>query len=249
MKFFPRSALLTIVTATLGLVAPSRTMADLYFVHRAWSNATLTGTLELPAGNYTIMNQSPAPFTAVNLTLSVNGSQIALFTNASTELIKGTGQFFINATPTTLTFSTANGNGTNPADLEFLNNTQVPRYTIGTDGAPTGFQVAFYSGGSPLGSVTFPTVFGILIPEPCTVTLGAVGVATLMITRRRSQRTDLKAGNLTTGTFKQGTATRFFVVTHLPGSYRKELMEKSVAAFLIALVFAPAARARRNGTR
>jgi hypothetical protein len=199
MKFFPRSALLTIVTATLGLVAPSRTMADLYFVHRVWSNATLTGTLQLPAGNYTIMNQSPAPFTAVNLTLSVNGTPIILFTNANTQSIKGTGQFFINATPTTLTFSTANGNGTNPADLEFVNTGEfdIPRYAIGTDGAPTGFEVAFYSGGSPLAGVTFPTVFGILIPEPCTVSLGAVGVATLMITRRRSQRTDPKAGNLT----------------------------------------------------
>jgi len=202
MKFFPRSALLTIVTATLGLVAPSRTMADLYFVHRVWSNATLTGTLQLPEGNYTIMNRSPAPFTAVNLTLSVNGSQIALFTNASTELIEGTGQFFINATPTTLTFSTAHANGADPADLEFLNNTQVPRYTIGTDGNP-GFEIAFYSGGSSRGSVTFPTVFGIAIPEPCTFSLGAVGMATLMITRRRSQTTDPKAGNLTTGTFNK----------------------------------------------
>jgi len=206
MKFFPRSALLTIVTATLGLVAPSRTMADLYFVHRVWSNAALTGTLQLPEGNYTIMNRSPAPFTAVNLTLSVNGTPIVLFTNANTQLIIGTGQFFINATPTTLTFSTANGNGTNPADLVFVDTGgvyDVPRYAIGTDGAPTGFEVAFYSGGSPLADVTFPTVFGIAIPEPCTVTLGAVGVATLMITRRRSQRTYPKAGNLTTGTFNK----------------------------------------------
>jgi len=205
MKFFPRFAFLTIVTATLGLVAPSRTMADLYFVHRVWSNAALTGTLQLPEGNYTIMNRSPAPFTAVNLTLSVNGTPIVLFTNANTQLIIGTGQFFINATPTTLTFSTANGNGTNPADLEFVNTSEfdIPRYAIGTDGAPTGFEVAFYSGGSPLADVTFPTVFGIAIPEPCTVTLGAVGVATLMITRRRSQTTDPKAGNLTTGTFNK----------------------------------------------
>jgi hypothetical protein len=202
MKFFPRFAFLTILTATLGLVAPSRTMADLYFVHRVWSNATLTGTLQLPEGNYTIMNQSPAPFTAVNLTLSVNGTPIVLFTNANTQSIRGTGQFFINATPTTLTFSTANGNGTNPADLEFVNTGQfdIPRYAIGTDGAPTGFEVAFYSGGSPLASVTFPTIFGIAIPEPSTFSLGAVGVATLMITRRRSQRTDPKARNLTTGT-------------------------------------------------
>ena len=204
MKFFPRSALLTIATATLGLVAPSRTMADLYFVHRVWSNATLTGTLQLPEGNYTIMNRSPAPFTAVNLTLSVNGTPIALFTNANTQLIIGTGQFFINATPTTLTFSTANSNSTNPADLEFVNTSEfdIPRYTIGTDGNP-GFEIAFYSGGSSRGSVTFPTVFGIAIPEPCTFSLGAVGVATLMITRRRSQRTDPKAGNLTTGTFNK----------------------------------------------
>jgi hypothetical protein len=205
MKFFPRSELLTILTATLGLVAPSRTMADLYFVHRVWSNATLTGTLQLPEGNYTIMNQSPAPFTAVNLTLSVNGTPIVLFTNANTQSIRGTGQFFINATPTTLTFSTANGNGTNPADLEFVNTGEfdIPRYAIGTDGAPTGFEVAFYSGGSSLASVTFPTVFGILIPEPSTVTLGGFGVATLMIVRRRSQRTDPKAGKLTTGTFNK----------------------------------------------
>jgi hypothetical protein len=187
MKTFRRFAFLIIVAATLGLVAPSATMAELYFVHRVWSNATLTGTLELPMGNYTITNRIPAPFTAINLTLSVNGSPIVLFTNASTQSISGTGQFFINANSTTLTFSTAHGDGTNPADLAFVNTggvNVVPRYAIGTDGAPS-FEVAYYTGGSPLGAVTFPTVFGILIPEPSTVTLGAVGVATLMIARRR----------------------------------------------------------------
>src|SRR6476646_1457784 len=121
MKIFRRFAFLMIVTATLGLVAPSATMADLYFVQRAWSNATLTGTVELPRGNYTLTNRIPAPFTAINLTLRVNGSQIALFTNANTFNISGSGEFFINATSTTLTFSTANADGSNPADLAFVN--------------------------------------------------------------------------------------------------------------------------------
>jgi len=189
MKTFRRFAFLIIVTATLGLVAPPATMADLYFVHRVWSNATLTGTVELPMGNYTIMNQTPAPFTAINLTLSVNGTPIVLFTNASTQSITGAGQFFINANSTALTFSTAHGDGQNPADLMFVNTggvNVVPRYAIGTDaGLSPGFEVAYYSGGSPLASVTFPTVFGILIPEPSTVTLGALGAAALTIARRR----------------------------------------------------------------
>jgi hypothetical protein len=185
MKSCRRFVFLMIATATLGLVAPCASMADLYFVQRAWSNATLTGTVELPMGNYTIMNSSPAPFTAIHLTLSVNGNPIALFTNANTGLIQGAGQFFINAS-TTLTFSTAHGSGTDPADFEFENagTFDLPRYVIGTDTNP-GFQVAYYPGGGPIASVTFPTVFGILIPEPSAVTLGAVGAATLMIVRRR----------------------------------------------------------------
>jgi hypothetical protein len=67
-------------------------------------------------------------------------------------------------------------------------NVFAPRYTIGSDLNP-GFEIADYpegnAFGSSLGDVTFPTVFGILIPEPSTVTLGAVGSATLMIARRR----------------------------------------------------------------
>jgi len=181
MKTFRRFAFLMIVTATLGLVAPSATMADLYFVHRAWSDATLTGTIELPMGNYTIMNQTPAPFTAINLTLSVNGSPIVLFTNASTQLVGGSGQFFINATSTTLTFSTAHANGSNPADLMFVNTggvNVVPRYAIGTDGGLSpGFENASYSGGTSLAGVTFPTVFGTLIPEPSTVTSKHLGLS------------------------------------------------------------------------
>ena len=93
MKTFRRFAFMLIVTATLGLVAPSATMADTYFVQRAWSNATLTGTMELPMGNYTITNRIPAPFTSIHLTLSVNGSQIALFTNALTTILAGLASF------------------------------------------------------------------------------------------------------------------------------------------------------------
>ena len=80
--------------------------------------ASLVGTVDLPLGNYTIMNGAPDPFTAVNLILTVNGTPFSLV-QANTSLITGTGQFLINANASTLIFNTANANAGNPADLRF----------------------------------------------------------------------------------------------------------------------------------
>lgn len=56
--------------------------------------ATLTGTLEIPVGSYTIQNSSASPITDVNLTLTVFATSFHLF-NALTGVIYGSGQFLI----------------------------------------------------------------------------------------------------------------------------------------------------------
>src|SRR6266446_1184759 len=104
------------VVIAIALIISNSAQAAQYHVNRSFtdgsSSATLTGTLDIPMGSYTIQNSGPSPFTAVNLTLTVNGTPFTL-THALTGVIHGTGQFLISATPTTLTFNTANANGGN----------------------------------------------------------------------------------------------------------------------------------------
>ena len=180
----------TICAGAVLLIASSA-QAQIYIVNRSFaagvSNATLTGTLQIPLGNYIIHNAGPSPFTSVNLTLTVNSTSFTL-NNALTGIILGTGQFVINATPTTLTFNTAHADGTNPADLVFSDNTNpaaIDRYSIGSDGAPH-FEAAFTGAGNVNSStVTFPTVFATAAPEPATLTLAGLGGVALMLFRRQ----------------------------------------------------------------
>jgi hypothetical protein len=139
--------------------------------------------VDVPVGNYLIQNAGPSPFTSVNLTLTVNATAYNLH-NALTDVIYGSGQFFIDATATTLTFSTANANGANPADLVFsdnLNPAANNRYGIGYNGSP-GFEVAYTVAGNAQAGVTFPVVFGV-VPEPATAQLAA-GFLLLYLGRR-----------------------------------------------------------------
>src|SRR4051794_38596284 len=93
---------------------PVTARAVTYVVNRSFTNgastATLTGTLDVPIGDYIIQNSSASPFTNVNLSLTVNAVSYNLV-HALTDLINGTGQFGINATPTALSFSVANADG------------------------------------------------------------------------------------------------------------------------------------------
>src|SRR5262249_12365308 len=98
--------LLPAITAIIIMIATSAP-ATIYNVNQTFSGATLVGTLDIPPGNYVIANRGPSPFTAVNLTLTVNATSYNL-TYALTGIISGTGQFLINATPTTLSFNIAN---------------------------------------------------------------------------------------------------------------------------------------------
>lgn len=152
----------------------SSTQAALYQVNRSFmsgpTTATLTGTVDIPLGNYVIQNMAPNPFTSVNLTLTVNATPFNLI-NALTNDITGTGQFTINASPTTLIFS-ASGNGANPADLVFSDNfnpQSFNRYAIGSDGNPA-FETAVTMAGSAFANVQFPVTFGVFVPEPSSIT-------------------------------------------------------------------------------
>jgi len=179
------------VCAGAVLLIASSAQAQIYNVDRSitdgTSSATLIGTLDIPIGSYTIQNASASPFTSVNLTLTVNAT-IFVLDNALTGIITGTGQFFIDATPTTLTFSTANSDGGDPADLEFSDTTLLyanDRYVIGSNADPQ-FEAAYTAAGSVLSTtVTFPTVFGTAVPEPTTLALAGLGGVCLLLFSRR----------------------------------------------------------------
>jgi hypothetical protein len=169
------------ISITLWLAVTAQ--AVVYNVNRSFTDgvltATLTGTVSLPVGNHVIQNQGPSPFTNVNLSLTVNSTSYNLV-NTLTDLIQGSGQFLINATPTTVTFST---NGISAADLVFSDTTQVfdnNRYVIGTDSTPM-FEVAYTNSGDVLAFPTFPVLFGTAVPEPSSVLLCLTAIfATLM---------------------------------------------------------------------
>jgi hypothetical protein len=186
MKTWSTTVGILVVVVT---TSSSSTFADDYSVNRSWNDgantASLVGTVSLPQGSYTITNGTPNPFTAVNLTLTANAVSYAL-DQANTSLVFGTGEFHISATASTLTFDTANANGSNPADLRFTSSVSSDRYAIGYDGNP-GFQLASTSTASVEASQSFPTVFGVAVPEP---TLAAPILLTLLAahTGRRRRR-------------------------------------------------------------
>jgi hypothetical protein len=186
--------LLAIIVTLIALVRPPNVTSAIYDVYRSFSDqdwtATLAGTVAIPEGNYTLMNRAPSPFTSVDLTLTMNGNSYPLH-HASTDLIYGTGQFIVLASPTTLTFNTANADSTNPADLIFsygADSQSPPRYGLGSDGNPN-FEIAITDEISLLANPNFPLVFGV-VPEPSTLSLFfiALGVAAIRKTRRSQVR-------------------------------------------------------------
>ena len=189
------SGLLALCFVITSMVSNS-SQAEVYGVNRTFTEgittASLVGTVNVPLGHYVIQNTAPNPFTAVNLTLTVNAGSYNL-THALTDIIQGTGQFTIDATATTLTFS-ASGNGSNPADLVFSDNTDASlnnRYVIGSNGNPA-FEVAYTNTGQVLGDMSYPVVFGTLIPEPSSFILLAVAMIGVGLKWRRSSRVACK---------------------------------------------------------
>jgi hypothetical protein len=153
---------------------------------------TLAGTVDVPLGSYTITNRGASPFTSVDLTLTVNGTSYSL-THVFTDLISGTGEFFINATPASLTFNVANANGSNPADLIFSENSSFAfasdRYTIGTDGVSEIESVVTGAGNRSVSGEMIPDQWALAVPEPSTLSLLTIPLAFLgfRATRARKQ--------------------------------------------------------------
>src|SRR5947208_10875131 len=74
-KLFPS----VLAALAITMIAGSA-QAITYQVNESWGggSATLVGTVDVPLGTYTIMNNGAAPFTNVMLTLTVNGTSFTL---------------------------------------------------------------------------------------------------------------------------------------------------------------------------
>ena len=174
-RFLKHRFLLAVAIVAMN---PNHAPAATYFFNTFFrdinSTAALSGTLEIPIGNYTIRNSGPSPFESVDLTLTVRAGSYKL-TNALTGNIRGTGEFYIYATPTTLTFDTSIADGQNPATLVFSDNTDPvveDLFAIGYDASP-GFETAITHTGDVFTTINFPIVFA-QVPEPSTFKIGAV---------------------------------------------------------------------------
>jgi hypothetical protein len=188
-------AVIAAATVIAAMIASSA-QATLYDVNRSFtdgsSSASLTGTVNIPLGSYTIdANSSAWPFTAVNLTLTVNGTPYNLNQALPvTYCMGGTGQFFIDATPTTLTFN-VNADGPDYADLTFSDTSDTTlyynQYIIGWDYYP-GFELASPIGDSVGADVTFTTVFGTAVPEPTTNGCFLLGLGALACFQRFTKK-------------------------------------------------------------
>jgi hypothetical protein len=160
--------------------------------------------VDVPLGDYTIMNSGPSPFTNVALTMTINGVPY-LLVRADTLQITGTGQFIINASASSLLFSTANANGTNPADLVFSDATSdrfsdplhAVGYGIGTDGDPA-FENAVAGTTAAVSSVSFPFVFGTAsVPDTGpTLLMFGIGLSGIAMTSHALSKRPAKSGQI-----------------------------------------------------
>jgi hypothetical protein len=133
LLFLEDSSMNTIKKLTLGSIVlgasllataltADQSQALTYNVNRSWSdgfnNASLSGTVDIPVGNYTLTQGFSNPFTSIALSLTTPDGTFGL-DGLSNAFVSGTGQFLITANSTSLVFSTANSDGNNPANLNF----------------------------------------------------------------------------------------------------------------------------------
>jgi len=166
----PQKLLASVLAALAIIMIADSAHAITYQVNQSWGGgfATLVGTVDVPLGTYTIMNNGPHPFTNVMLTLTVKGTSFTL-DHADTSLIYGTGEFIIEATTEFLTFDTANTLAGNPADLTFYDSININRYAVGSDLNPH-FESGITRAGIIADDISLPFLFGTVAGGGITLT-------------------------------------------------------------------------------
>ena len=184
------------VVALFSLISVSSTNAITYDVSRMWTDifgtgtATLTGTVDVPIGNYTITNGGLTPFTNINLILRAfeNANGVAPFENGApipldhvdTSFVKGSGVFSINATSSTLIFGASISDIFSAADINFFNTPENTGYTIGSDFAGE-FEAGRGQTFGMIGFLQFPIVFGTAHTTPVPETGSTVALLTPLL--------------------------------------------------------------------
>jgi hypothetical protein len=161
---------------TLLLMSAFSALAGTYTVNRAWgddgsspvsspgSRASLTGTVNIPDGVYVLDKNSPSPFSAVNLTLTMNadGETLAIAMTEVYTRISGNAKVIIRADGHQLTFQhTGNASSTDAAVVQFWDAGDLACYALGQD-IVVDSQMAFCAGSFVVDKIVFPQVLGVV---------------------------------------------------------------------------------------
>lgn len=162
-------------TLAVLLMTSVSLLANTYAVNRVFTSdgssplsssgiiVTLIGTVEIPAGNYTLDRNSPNPFTAVDLVMFVNdGGRIDIYyLMEAYAFITGNAKVIIHATDKSLTFDhTGNAGSADEAVLQFWDATTPDCFAIGHDSVANSLG-CLWDGEFVIQAIKFPATFGV----------------------------------------------------------------------------------------
>ncbi|MEA5576090.1 hypothetical protein [Anabaena sp. UHCC 0451] len=170
--------ILPLIIGTAAILASATPSKALTFnVNQSWTGsfagngnvATLTGTVDIPVGNYTRNNgNQSSPFTGVNLTLNINGVSDAL--NASSlNIVNTLASYFINVSSADIKISTSGASGAGSNYLLFTSTSTSSRVLFGSDANPAFVFGSLSSGTLAVTDSSFPLTLGTVAPTPTPV--------------------------------------------------------------------------------